>query len=83
MELSEKQKTFFQYFSPFLKSSLNLEHFQKKHDPHSLCISEIMDSQKHRSMPKKSIFRRSVEKQHGKCPQTLFKFEGQPLYHIL
>ena len=35
-----------------------------------------------RSMPKKSLFRVSVEKQHGKCPQILLKFEGQPLYHI-
>ena len=28
--LSEKKKTFFQIFSPFLKSKLNFEHFQKK-----------------------------------------------------
>ena len=28
--LSEKQKTFSQFFSPFLKSALNFEHFQKK-----------------------------------------------------
>ena len=35
-----------------------------------------------RSMPKKSSFRVSVEKQHGKCPQRLFKFEGQQFYHI-
>ena len=35
-----------------------------------------------RSMPKKSLFRRSVEKEHGKCAQTLFKFEEQHLHHI-
>ena len=34
------------------------------------------------SIPKKSRFRVSVEKEHGECPQTLFTFEGQPLYHI-
>ena len=28
--LSQKQKTFCQFFSPFLKSTLNFEHFQKK-----------------------------------------------------
>ena len=28
--LSEKQKTFFEFFSAFLKSTLNFEHFQKK-----------------------------------------------------
>ena len=47
MELSGTQKTFFQFFSSFLKSSLNLEHFQKKHDSHNSYISEITDSQKH------------------------------------
>ena len=35
-----------------------------------------------RSIPKKSRFRGSVENQHGKYAQTLFKFEGQLLYHI-
>ena len=35
-----------------------------------------------RLMPKKYRFRASVERQHAKCPQTLFKFEGHPLYHI-
>ena len=35
-----------------------------------------------RSMPKKSRFRVSVEKQYAKYPQTLFTIEGQPLYHI-
>ena len=35
MELSRKQKTFFEFFSSFLKSQLNLEHFQNKDDPHS------------------------------------------------
>ena len=28
--LSQKQKTFFEFFSSFLKSTLNFEHFQKK-----------------------------------------------------
>ena len=28
--LSQKQKTFSRFFSPFLKSTLNSEHFQKK-----------------------------------------------------
>ena len=47
MLLSRKQKTFSEFFSSFLKSSLNLEQIQKKDDPHSSCISEITDSQKH------------------------------------
>ena len=35
-----------------------------------------------RSMPKESRFRASLEKQHGKSAQTLFKFEARLLYHI-
>ena len=30
IHLSQKQKTFSEFFSPFLKSTLNFEHFQKK-----------------------------------------------------
>ena len=40
MQWSEKLKTFSQFFSPFSKSRLNFEHFQKKDDAHSLFISE-------------------------------------------
>ena len=47
MLLYRKEKTFSEFFPSFLKSSLNLEHFEKKGDPHSSCISEITDSQKH------------------------------------
>ena len=39
--LSQKRKTFSQFFSAFLKSTLNFEHFQKKDDPHSRCSSQI------------------------------------------
>ena len=45
MQVSRKQKTFSQFFSAFLKSSLNFEHFSKKDDPPWWCISEIMDPQ--------------------------------------
>ena len=43
--LSQKQKTFSEIFSSFLKSTLNSEHFQKRDDPHSRCISEITVSE--------------------------------------
>ena len=39
MQLSQKQKFFSEIFSSFFKESLNLEHFQKKDDPNSSCIS--------------------------------------------
>ena len=44
--LSEKQKSFSQFFSSFLKSTLNFQHFRKKDHTHSRCISEITDSVK-------------------------------------
>ena len=45
MDLSQKQKTFFQFGLAFLKGRLNFEHFQLKDDPHSSCISKITDSE--------------------------------------
>ena len=30
MPLAQKQKTFSEFYSPFLKTSLNFEHFQKQ-----------------------------------------------------
>ena len=44
--LSENPKIFSQFFSAFLKSTLNYEHFQKKDDPHSRCVSQITVSEK-------------------------------------
>ena len=46
MHLSQKENIFSQFFSPFFESALNFEHFQKKDDPHSLCISEITDHER-------------------------------------
>ena len=44
--LSLKQKTFSGIFIAFLKSTWNGEHFQKKAEPPSLSISEIIDSKR-------------------------------------
>ena len=44
--LSQKQKAFFQFFVAFSKSTLNLEHLQKKDDLHSWNISYITLSEK-------------------------------------
>ena len=45
-QLSQKQKPFYLLFLAFSKSALNLKHFQKKDDPHSLFLSEITHSGK-------------------------------------
>ena len=39
-ELSQKLKTFSEFFRAFSKSGLRFKHFEKKDDPHSLFISE-------------------------------------------
>ena len=44
--LTEKQKSFSHFSSSFLKSTLNFDHFAKKDDPHSRCMSQITVSEK-------------------------------------
>ena len=44
--LSQKQKTFSEFFIALLKCALNLEHFQKKDEYSSLIISEIIDAER-------------------------------------
>ena len=43
MQLSEKRKAFSQLFVPFLESTSNFKHFEKKDDRHSYFISEITE----------------------------------------
>ena len=44
--LSQKQKTFSDFFLAFLKCALNLEHFEKKYQYPSLVNSRIIDSER-------------------------------------
>ena len=44
--LSQKQKTFCEFFIAFLKCAWNLEHFEKKDEYPILIISEILDSER-------------------------------------
>ena len=44
-QLSQKQKTFSEFFSAFLKSRWNFEHFKKKDDLHRFWNFEITDSE--------------------------------------
>ena len=46
MQLSQKLKTFSRFLSEFSKSRLDFEYFQKKHDAHSLFISEATACEK-------------------------------------
>ena len=44
--LSQKQKTFYGFFIPFLKCALNLEHFEKRDDCSSLVLSKVIYSER-------------------------------------
>ena len=83
MQLSGTQKSFSDFFSSFLESSLNFEHFFK-----IITLIPYVFPKKRtqenlvRSMTKKSRFKRSFKKQRAKCVQTLLKRQGQLLYHI-
>ena len=43
MQISPKPKTFSLFFIASMKSTLNSEYFDKKHESHSLSITEIID----------------------------------------
>ena len=44
--LSQKQKTFSEFFIAFLKCALNLEHLEKKDECSSLVISKVIDCER-------------------------------------
>ena len=46
IQLSQKLKTFSEFFPGFSNSRLNFEHFQSKDDAHSLFISEATACEK-------------------------------------
>ena len=47
MQLSQKKKTFSEFFFQFLKSIFNFQHLPKKDDPRSRCISRNTGSEKY------------------------------------
>ena len=71
--LSQKQKTFSELISAFLKSTLNFADFQKKFDPHSRSIFQITISEKGDSINVCKIpFKRSFpQKRLHKGPKTV------------
>ena len=82
--LSQKQKVFSQFFSRFFKSTLNFEHFQKKGDPHSRCISQITVSEIGDSISvcKIAVKRSLPQKTSEKGPQTAEMCTKVPLPYL-
>ena len=46
MQLSEKLKTYSQFFIACFESTLNFKHFEKRNESHSLSIFGIIDSER-------------------------------------
>ena len=46
MYFSKNSKTFCLFFIAFLESKVNFKHLEKKNEPHSPGISEVIDSER-------------------------------------
>ena len=86
IQLCRKQKTFFDFFAAFLKSSLNFQDFPKKKKKMTLIAEVFPNLQTPKnmvtSMSKNSRFKGSFGKQHDKRAQTFLKLACQYLYRI-
>ena len=67
MHFSQKQKIFSQFFSKFLESALNSEHFQKKITIIAYVFPKLPNTKNVlRQMSQSSRFREPVDRRHGK-----------------
>ena len=75
MHLSQKQKIFSDFFSAFLKSALNFEHFQKKMTLIAYVFSKLTTTKNVlRQMSKSSRFREPVDWRYGKRAEALIQY---------
>ena len=73
-QLSEKRKTFSEYFIAFLESTSNFKDFERKYDRHSQSISELQTVKNLvRPVSKKRCFRTCFDSQHVKATQIVSK----------
>ena len=75
MHLSQKEKIFSQFFSPFFKSALYFEHFQKKMTLIAYVFPKLPTTKNVlRQMSKSSRFREHVDRRHGKWAEALIQY---------
>ena len=75
IHLSQKQKIFSEFFSPFFESALNFEHFQKKMTLIAYIIPKLSTTKNLlRQMSKSSRFREPVDRRHGKRAEALIQY---------
>ena len=72
IHLSRKEKIFSEFFSAFLESALNFEHFQKKRTFIAYVFPKLPNTKNVlREMSKSSCFREPLDKRHGKRVEAL------------
>ena len=82
MQISNKQKIFSLFYSRFLKSKTNFEHFEKKITLTPYLFPKLQTAKDLvRQMLKKSCLRRTFDKQDGKRVQPLLRSSRQHVYH--
>ena len=75
MHLSQKEKIFSQFFSVFLYSALNFEHFQKKRTFIAYVFPKLPTTKNLlRQMSKSSRFREPLDRRHGKWDEALIQY---------
>ena len=75
MHLSQKQKTFSEFFSALFKSALNFEHFQKKMTLIAYVFPKLTTTTNVlRQMSKSSCFREPLDRRHGKWAEALIQY---------
>ena len=83
MQLSQKHKTFSQFFAEFLKCNINFKHFENKDNLHRFCASDITVCENVvRWMSKNYRFRGSFHKQRGQPAEALLKSASVHFYPI-
>ena len=75
LHLSQKEKIFSEYFSPFFESALNSEHFQKKMTLIAYVFPKLATTKNVLiQMSKSSSFRERLDKRHSKWAEALIQY---------
>ena len=75
MNLSRKQKSFFEFSCAFFESALSLEHFKKKMTLIAYVFPKLPTTKNVlRQMSKSSRFRESLDRRHGKWDEALIQY---------
>ena len=74
--LSQKQKIFSEFFSAFVDSALNFQHFEKKMTLIAYVFPKLPTTKYVlRQMSKSSRLREPLDRQHGKRAEALIQYE--------